>query len=192
MPVESKKNASQTQHTISHSSGQYRVAGRPVLTRPDARLSMPAVEVDPLHPYIVALADSLVSTMIVSPACVGIAATQVGEPARLFCMDVTGHPKARSCAGRVVLCNPRIVWYSAEITMREGCMSVPNLTGNVWRPAEVTVEGMEPGTGAVVRIDADAMEARCLLHEIDHLDGFVFVDRVRDPVKDLFARKTFK
>jgi peptide deformylase len=176
----------------AHASGQYRVTVRRVLARPDVRLAVPAVEIDPCHPYIVALADALVTTMNVSPACVGLAATQIGEPARIFCMDVTGHKKARSCAGLVVLCNPTIVWRSNDVVMREGCMSVPNLTGDVARAAEVTVEGYEPGTDRLVRVDADAMEARCLLHEIDHLDGFVFVDRVRDPAKNLFARKTYK
>jgi peptide deformylase len=129
--------------------------------------------------------------MRVSPACVGLAATQVGEPARIFCLDVTGHPKARSCAGLVVMCNPRIVWQSEGVTMREGCMSVPHLTGNVLRARRVVVEGEEPGSGDFVRIEADGIEARCLLHEIDHLDGYVFVDRVTNPVKDLFARKKY-
>jgi peptide deformylase len=163
-----------------------------VLSRPDVRLGIPGVEIDPCHPYIVALADALVATMKVSPACVGLAATQIGEPARVFCMDVTGHKKTKSCAGLVVLCNPKIVWQSEEVAMREGCMSVPNLTGDVMRAAEVTVEGYEPGTDRVLRFDTNAMEARCVQHEVDHLDGFVFVDRVRDPARSLFARKTYR
>jgi peptide deformylase len=172
-------------------SGAYRISVRKVLTRPDARLALPAVAIDPGHPYVVALADALVATMRVSPACVGLAATQIGEPARLFCMDVTGHRRARSCAGLVVICNPTIVWRSPVVVLREGCMSVPNLTGNVARAAEVTVEGVEPGTGQAIRFDADGIEARCLQHELDHLDGFVFVDRVEDPARNLFARKTY-
>ena len=70
-------------------------------------------------------------------------------------------------------------------------MSVPHLTGNVSRAGEVIVEGYEAGTGRKVRINSDAIEARCLQHEIDHLDGFVFVDRVSDPATDLFARKAY-
>jgi peptide deformylase len=176
----------------AHASGAYRVSVRRVLARPDARLAIPAVEIDPCLPEMVALADALVATMHVSPACVGLAATQIGEPARIFCMDVTGHKKARSCAGLVVMCNPAIVWRSADVLQREGCMSVPNLTGDVLRASEVTVEGYEPGTDRLIRLDANGIEARCLQHEIDHLDGFVFVDRVRDPAKHLFARKTYK
>ena len=172
------------------SSGTYRIEVRRVLTRPDVRLTMRAFDVDPCDPHVVALADALVTTMHASPACVGIAATQVGERGRLFCLDVTGHRHARSCAGLVILCNPTIVWQSADVVLREGCMSVPHQTGNVARAAEVTVEGFEPGTGRLVRVTADGIEARCLQHEIDHLDGLVFVDRVASPL-DLFARKAY-
>lgn len=175
-----------------HASGTFsRAPLRRVYTVPNPVLSTPALVIDPLDPAIVALADALVTTMRASPACVGLAATQVGERVRLFCMDITGHKKARSCAGLVVMANPRIVDQSGEAVMREGCMSVPHMTGNVLRAAEITVEGYEPGSGRFLRIHANAMEARCLQHEIDHLDGLVFVDRVRDRESDLFARKTY-
>ncbi len=189
--------AKQTHHAVStmleaNQSGTYsRAPIRRVIARPHPLLALRSVEVDPCDPYVVALADALVATMRVSPACVGLAAPQVGESVRLFCMDLTGHKKARSCAGLIVMVNPQIVDSFGTSTMREGCMSVPDLTGNVARPSEVLVEGYEPGTGRLVRVDADEMEARCLLHEIDHLDGLVFVDRVLDASRDLFARKTF-
>ena len=70
-------------------------------------------------------------------------------------------------------------------------MSVPDLTGDVVRASEVVVEGLLPGSARVVRVVANAMEARCLQHEIDHLDGLVFVDRVADRTRSLFARKTY-
>jgi peptide deformylase len=162
-----------------------------VLSHPDPLLATPAKVVDPLHPAIVAMGELLVATMRASPACIGLAATQIGERAHVFCIDVAGHAKARSCAGLLVLANARVVAVSKGVVMREGCMSVPDLTGNVLRAAEVTVEGVEPGTGRIVRIDSDAIEARCLQHEIDHLEGFLFVDRVRDPGRDLFARKRY-
>jgi peptide deformylase len=173
-------------------SGQYRRAQiRRVMTRPDKVLAERALEVDPSAPEVIALADELVATMRASPACVGLAAPQIGESVRVFVMDLTGHKKARSCAGLVVMCNPRILEMRGNIVMREGCMSVPHLTGNVARAAEVTVEGIEPGSERVVRVSADAMEARCLLHEIDHLDGYVFVERVLDASADLFSRKWY-
>ena len=168
-----------------------RVPVRPVLTRPDPRLALPSVDVDPRAKEIVDLAQALVATMRASPACVGLAAPQIGAAARVFSMDLTGHKKARSCAGLVVMCNPRIVEMRGNIVMREGCMSVPHLTGDVARAAEVVVEGLEIGTGRTIRIEADAFEARCLLHEIDHLDGFVFVERVIDASADLYNRKLY-
>ena len=176
----------------SKGSGQYRRAlVRQVLTRPEPVLAARAIEVDPESAEIVALADELVATMRASPACVGLAAPQIGRGMRVFSMDITGHKKAKSCAGLIVMCNPRIVELRGNVVMREGCMSVPHLTGNVARAAEVTVEGTEPGSGRVIRLSADAMEARCLLHEIDHLDGYVFVERVLDASADLFSRKWY-
>ncbi len=177
----------------SASSGTFRRSAwiLPVVTQSDPILSERACAVDPFDPVIVAFSRALVATMRASPACVGLAATQVGELFHVFCVDVTGHKKARSCAGLVVLTNARIIHHSEDVLMREGCMSVPDFTGNVLRAAEVTVEGYEPGTGRLVRMSADAMEARCLQHELDHLDGFVFVNRVRDPAKDVFARKSY-
>jgi len=176
----------------AHSSGTYRrVAIRRVLTRPAPVLARRSRDIDPRAPGVVALAEELVATMRQSPACVGLAAPQVGESVRMFCMDVTGHRKAKSCAGLVVMVNPRIVERSADIVMREGCMSVPNLTGDVARAERVVVEGFLPGSTSLIRVAADGMEARCLQHEIDHLDGFVFVDRIDDPSKHLYARKTY-
>jgi peptide deformylase len=179
-------------HNTAPRSGAYRrVPLRRVLTRPDPLLARRSREIDPRAPGVLELAESLVTTMQASPACVGIAAPQIGEAVRMFCLDVTGHRKTRSCAGLVVMVNPRIVERSGHVVMREGCMSVPDLTGDVGRSAEVVVEGFEPGTSRLFRVASNAMEARCFQHEIDHLDGFVFVDRVQDPARALFARKTY-
>jgi peptide deformylase len=164
---------------------------RQVLTRPHPLLAMRSIQVDPCNPNVVDLAAVLVATMRTSPACVGLAAPQIGELARVFCMDVSGHPKMRSCAGLVVMVNPKIVERHGAIILREGCMSVPHFTGNIVRAAEVTVEGLEPRTGLVIRVSADGMEARCLQHEIDHLDGMLFVDRVTNESTDLFRRRTY-
>jgi peptide deformylase len=176
---------------LKKTSGTYRTPIRAVVAKPHPVLAARAMEVDPCDPSIVALAHSLVATMRVSPACTGLAATQVGEGVRVFCADVTGHKKTRSCAGLVVMVNPRIVERSGEVTMREGCMSVPHLTGNVARAEAIVIEGLVPGSGRELRVTADAFEARCLQHELDHLDGFLFVDRVGNPDKDLFARKSY-
>ena len=162
-----------------------------VVRLPHPALKQPAVEVDPRDPSVVALAEALVATMRVSPACVGLAANQVGDVRRVFCMDVTGHPKARSCHGLVVLANPVVVLAEEPVLGREGCMSAPDFTGNVVRAARVVVRGDVPGTGETYEIEADGIEARCLLHEIDHLDGLLFLDRVESP-HAVFARKRYR
>lgn len=161
---------------------------RRVLLRPDPRLSRPALEVDPRDPAIVALARELVAIMSASPACIGLAAPQLGEMQRVVCVDVTGHAEASSCAGLIVLANPRIVERAGNVLLFEQCSSVPHLAGPVARAASVIVEGFVPGTSQRVRLIADGIEARCLLHELDHLDGYVFADRMLDASLTLGSR----
>ena len=132
----------------------------------------------------------LVDTMRASPACVGLAANQIGVPWRIFAVDVTGHRKARSCAGEVVLVNPVLVASSHAELAREGCMSVPDLTGDVPRATSVVVAGLTP-QGERRTIEADAFEARALLHELDHLDGLVFLDRVASHAA-VFRRRVYR
>lgn len=152
---------------------------RPVLRAPDPALSRPTALVDPDDPEVMAVAIDLVETMRASPGCVGLAAPQLGEPVRLFVLDVTGHPKARSCAGLVVLANPVVVAAGELRKGREGCLSVPDFTGDVGRPSTIVVRGMVPGPVPRERvIEADAFEARAFGHELDHLDGLLFLDRV--------------
>jgi peptide deformylase len=150
----------------------------PVVRAPDPVLSTPCVEVDPTDPDVVRLAADLVATMGVSPGCVGLAANQVGVGWRVFSLDVSAHPKARTHHGRFVLVNPVIVAASRNERAREGCMSVPDFTGDVKRAGRVVVRGRLPGTGTDVELTTDAFEARALQHEIDHLDGALFLDRV--------------
>jgi peptide deformylase len=152
---------------------------RPVLCAPDPVLSRPTAMVDPDDPEVLAVAVDLVETMRASPGCVGLAAPQLGEPVRLFALDVTDHPKARSCSGLVVLANPVVVEAGKLRKGREGCLSVPDFTGDVGRPTTIVVRGMVPGPVPRVRIvEADAFEARAFGHELDHLDGLLFLDRV--------------
>lgn len=161
-----------------------------VVTAPDPVLSRPGAEVDPTDPAIVQLAADLVATMRVSPGCVGLAAPQVGVSAKVFCVDVSAHPKTRDHHGTFVLCNAEVVSASRNEKAREGCMSVPDLTGDVKRATRLVVRGQEPGTGAEVVIETDAFEARALQHEIDHCEGLLFLDRVAG-AHALHARKTY-
>ena len=165
------------------------MAVRPVVRYPATVLKAPAASLEP-GDEAVAIWSDLVNTMRASPACVGIAGPQIGVAARAFCMDVTGHRKARSCSGLVVLINPEIVAHDGAKVAREGCMSLPDFTGNVRRALTVTVRGTTP-EGAEREIVADAFEARALQHEIDHLDGLLFLDRVSSLTADLFPRKRY-
>ncbi|HET8559405.1 MAG TPA: peptide deformylase [Marmoricola sp.] len=163
---------------------------RDVVTAPDPVLSRPGDRVDPQAPEVVQLAADLVATMRVSPGCVGLAAPQVGEAAQVFCVDVSGHPRTRSHHGTFVLCNAEVVSASRNERAREGCLSVPDLTGDVKRATRLVVRGLLPGTGEVVTVEADAFEARALQHEIDHCAGLLFLDRVAG-AHAVHPRKTY-
>jgi peptide deformylase len=161
-----------------------------VLRAPAAVLSGVGAEVDPADPAMVQLAADLVATMRVSPGCVGLAAPQVGMGVKMFCVDVTEHPRTRSHHGTFVLCNAAVVQASRNEKAREGCMSVPDLTGDVKRATRVVVAGQLPVTGERVEVTADAFEARALQHEIDHCDGLLFLDRVAG-AHAIHPRKTY-
>lgn len=163
---------------------------RPVVAAPHPVLSRAGVEVDPTSDEVVQLAADLIATMRVSPGCVGLAAPQVGEGVQVFAVDVTGHPKSVTVHGTFVLCNARVVEATRWKSGREGCMSVPDLTGDVKRATRVVVEGALPGTGRPVRITTDAFEARALQHEIDHCSGLLFLDRVAG-AHAIYQRKVY-
>lgn len=150
----------------------------PVVAAPADVLSAPCLDVDPVDPRVVQLAADLLATQRVSPGCVGLAANQVGIGWRVFSLDVSAHPKTRTTHGEYVLVNARIEAASRQERSREGCMSVPDFTGDVRRAARLTVRGLLPGTGEEVVLVTDAFEARALQHELDHLDGLLFLDRV--------------
>ena len=161
-----------------------------VVRAPAPVLGTAGEDVDPTAPEVVQVAADLVATMRVSPGCVGLAAPQVGIGARVFTVDVSGHPKTRSHHGTFVLCNAVVVSASRNERAREGCMSVPDLTGDVRRATRVVVRGDLPGTGTAVDVTAEAFEARALQHEIDHCDGALFLDRVAG-AHAVHPRKTY-
>ena len=144
----------------------------PLLTR----CAEPATDPGPV------VAD-LLDTMRSFGHCVGIAAPQIGELVRVAVVDCSGHPKAPGAHGELVLVNPVIVAASGSEVGREGCLSIPELTGNVRRATAITVEADE------LRLEAEGFEARAIQHEIDHLDGLLFLDRVESPATDVFRRK---
>lgn len=129
--------------------------------------------------------EALVQTMRSSPG-VGLAAPQVGRLLRIIAVDVTpknpGH-------GLVVLVNPLIASARGSRTVREGCLSIPEYTANITRAAEVTVKGLDPRGNEIV-LESAGLEAIAFQHEIDHLDGILFLDRISNMKRDLFRRKS--
>lgn len=166
------------------------MAVRPVLQLPAAVLMRPSMPVGTVDDAARSLAQDLLDTMVASPACVGLAAPQIGVGLRAFAVDVTGHRKARSCHGAFVLFDPEVVAATSPEVAREGCMSVPDLTGDVARATAVTVTGLA-ADGRRATIEVDAFEARAVLHELDHLDGMVFLDRVAGP-HAVFPRRVYR
>jgi peptide deformylase len=150
---------------------------RSVVTLPDPGLTQRASPVGEIDDVARSVARDLLDTMRASTHSVGIAAPQIGVAMRVFALDVTGHRKARSCHGEVVVFDPVVVDLEGRDLGREGCMSVPDLTGDVARATRVLVRGMGLD-GKVCELACDAFEARAVQHEIDHLDGRLFLDRV--------------
>jgi peptide deformylase len=136
------------------------------------------------------VARDLLETMRSFPRCVGIAAPQIDELVRMVVVDVTDHPKATACHGELVLVNPVVASSSGAEVGREGCLSIPDLTANVRRATEVVVEARD-AAGATRVVETEGFEARCLLHELDHLDGVLFLDRVDSLATDVFERKSY-
>jgi peptide deformylase len=142
------------------------------------------------HERFASVAADLVDTMRAHKGCVGLAAPQIGEVVRVVAVDVTDHPRATTCSGLVVLADPTVVSADGNEVAREGCLSIPDLTANVRRATTVKVAGRTL-EGETREVDAEGFEARCLLHELDHLDGILFLDRVDSLTADVFRRKKY-
>jgi peptide deformylase len=134
------------------------------------------------------LAGDLVDTMRANPRCVGLAAPQIDALVRMIVVDVSEHPRTTRCHGLLLLVNPRIVEASGAEVGREGCLSIPDFTANVRRATKIVVEALTPA-GEERVLESTGFEARCLQHEIDHLDGLLFLDRVAALRTDVFPRK---
>ena len=163
---------------------------RPVVRLPAAVLTRAALPLAAVDAVAAQLARDLVDTMRASPACVGLAAPQIGVGARAFVVDVSGHKKASRHHGEFVLFNPVVLLAEQPALAREGCMSVPDLTGDVPRATRVVVRGLTP-TGEDRVLEVEGFEARAVLHEIDHLDGKTFLDRVTAH-DAIFRRKVYR
>ena len=168
------------------------MAVREVLRYPHPSLKQQTRELGSGDDAVIAeVAADLVETMESFGHCVGLAAPQLDHLVRMVAVDVTGHKKATTQNGLLVLVNPVIVETEGTEVGREGCLSIPHLTANVRRATRIRVEARTP-EGEPVSVDSEAFEARCLQHEIDHLDGLLFLDRVDSLALDVFHRKTYE
>lgn len=160
------------------------MAIREILTYPEPLLKELSRPVEIVDSQVKVLISDMLETMYEAPG-IGLAAPQVGELKRVIVLDVEYREGERQ---PIVLVNPEIIESSGETTYEEGCLSVPEYTAEVVRASEVTVKGLD-GEGHPVSIEADGLLAIALQHEIDHLNGVLFVDRLGGMKKDMFKRK---
>jgi peptide deformylase len=160
---------------------------RPILKYGEAPLHARARDVDVITPDIERLIDDMIETMYAAPG-IGLAAPQVGVPLRLFVVDIS---VGRDPGGLMVVVNPEIVEIEGVQLEEEGCLSVPGFNATVVRPARAVVKGMDRH-GTPLQIEGTDLLARAFQHEIDHLDGTLFVDRLRGIKRDLIVRRIRK
>lgn len=155
------------------------IIGHPMLVKK-------AEPVDRVDEEIVRLAEDMVETLHAAPG-IGLAAPQVGESKRLIVVDLSVGERKDDL---VVLANPEILAKEGEVTCEEGCLSVPDIREKVARPYRVTIRGLDL-EGRTVEVDGEDLLARVLCHEVDHLDGILFVDKL-SPLKRRLIRKKLK
>jgi peptide deformylase len=162
---------------------------RPILIHPDPRLKKTAPVITDLTDDLRILADDMLETMYAAPG-IGLAAPQVGVDARLIVLDCV---KEEGAAPRpLAMFNPEVIENSDDRTVyEEGCLSIPEVYADVERPAEVTVQWIDPD-GHERRETFDGLWATCVQHEIDHLNGTLFIDYLKPLKRQLITRKMVK
>ncbi len=160
---------------------------RPILTLPDERLKQVSVPVTAFDSELRDFVAELEEVRLAGPAAVGIAAPQVGCHQRIVIVDVSSK-KGAANHGHLVLINPEITHWEGYEIGREGCLSVPDYTGNVIRAVRIRLQAQDT-SGAEQQFEMEGFEARAVQHELDHLDGVLFIDRVVSRRTDLFRRK---
>ena len=160
---------------------------RPILRYGEHPLHKPAAPVPVIDDDVRRLVDDMIETMYAAPG-VGLAATQVGVPIRIFVVDVS---VGRNPTDLLVMINPAFVERGGMQLEEEGCLSVPGFNATVVRPKRAVLTGLDRN-GTEYTVEAHDLLARAFQHEMDHLDGMVFVDRLRGIKKDLIVRKIHK
>jgi peptide deformylase len=160
---------------------------RPILRYGEAPLHEPAREVPSYDADLQRLVDDMVETMYAAPG-IGLAAPQIGVPLRVFVVDVS---VGRDPRGLIVMVNPTWVEREGMQLEEEGCLSVPGFNATVVRPARTVLQGFD-SRGQTQTVEGKDLLARAFQHEMDHLDGRVFVDRLRGIKRDLIVRRIQK
>jgi peptide deformylase len=164
------------------------MARLPILTAPDPRLKAKAKPVERVDEGVRQLMDDMLETMYVAPG-IGLAAPQVGVSKRVIVLDLA---KEGEPAAPLKLANPEIVWVSDEdVVFEEGCLSVPEHYAEVARPAAVRIRYLDY-ENEEREIEASGLLATCLQHEIDHLDGILFIDHLTALKRNIILRKLLK
>ena len=166
------------------------MAALSIVRFPHPLLKQPTRAVERIDERIRRVVDALIETMRKHPRCVGLAAPQVGSDLRIAVMDSTAHPKATTTQGLVVLINPELEVAGESVIQREGCLSIPDFTANVARASHVRVKSFDQ-YGSLREVWFEGFEAIVAQHEIDHLEGKLFLDRVANVKTDVFRRKTY-
>jgi peptide deformylase len=160
---------------------------RPIVKYGDRALHEPAREVEAITPDIQALVTDMIETMYAAPG-IGLAAPQIGVPLRIFVIDLS---VGRDPSGLITMINPEFVEREGMQLEEEGCLSLPGFNATVPRPHRAVVKGLNRD-GQPQQIDGTGLLARAFQHEMDHLDGRLFVDRLRGIKRDLIVRKVRK
>jgi peptide deformylase len=165
------------------------MAIRPVLQFPDARLKRKSTPISEVTDEIRILAADMLETMYDEPG-IGLAAPQVDAAVRLIVLDTTWTEEG-SERSPLVLVNPEVVFRDGTIVWTEGCLSVPDFEAEVERSARVRVRALDLD-GKPLELEADELQAVCFQHEIDHLDGILFIDRISRLKRSLYVKKRQK
>jgi peptide deformylase len=160
---------------------------RPILKYGDDALHAPAQPVDGVTPDVDRLVGDMIETMYAAPG-IGLAAPQIGVPLRILVIDLS---VGRDPEGLIVMINPEFVDRGGMQLEEEGCLSLPGFNATVVRPSRVVVKGLDR-TGTEYVREGTALLARAFQHEMDHLEGTLFVDRLRGIKRDLIVRKIRK
>ncbi len=159
-----------------------------IITLPDPRLKLVSEPVAKVDAEIRRVLDDMLETMYAAPG-IGLAAIQVGVPKRLVTLDVSREGEEKR---PIFLVNPEVTWVSEETNIyQEGCLSVPEHYDDVVRPARCRVKFLDRD-GVAQEIEADGLLATCLQHEIDHLDGVVFIDHLSRLKRERIAKRFVK